>query len=470
MGSLFSALNSASSALTAFERAVDVTQENVANANTPGYAAQDPTIEALQFGPDGLSGGVVEQTQDSRNPQADAAVQQQLSLVGQFQQLQTSLQPLETVFDVSSSSPIPSALTQLFQSFSQWSSQPSSADYQTAVIDAAQQTASAFQQAAAQLASIQNSNAQDIQSAVAQINQDATEVQAYNVAMMHTGAPDAGLSAKLESSLENLSNYANVQLLPGVGGTVTVLLGGQTPLVIGDQVDALSIEPAAAAESGAPNIAILDSNGNDVTSQVTSGSLSALLNVQNTVLPSLAGGGQQAGALNTLAQSVADTVNNLLEQGSTTSTQPYQAGTPLFTYTANQATGVAASLAVNPAITPSQLAAVQTGPPLVSNGVALQLAALDNAPQGALNGQSFTQYFATLVSQVGNAAGNAATSATAQQQVLTQAQTLQQQLSGVSLDDEAVQLVQLQSAYQAASKVVTIVDQMTQDLMNMVPA
>ena len=250
---------------------------------------------------------------------------------------------------------------------------------------------------------------------------------------------------------------------------MTLLLGGQTPLVIGSQLDTLQVSPDTVNDqSGPPNLQILDSNGNNVTAQISSGSLAALLNVQNNVLPSLAGGGQQVGALNTLAQSVADTVNGVLAQGSTTTTPPYQAGSPLFTYDAADPAGVAATLAVNPAITPAQLAPVSTGPPLVSNGTALQLAALNNTAEAALNGQSFTQYFAGLVAQVGNAASNASTSATAQQQVLTQAQTLQQQLSGVNVDEEAIRLVQLQSAYQASSKVVTIVDQLLQDVMNMV--
>jgi flagellar hook-associated protein 1 FlgK len=466
VGNLFSALNSASSALTAFEQSVDVTQNNVANANSPGYAEQTPVLVADQFQSNtGLSGGVSETTQDTRNPLADAAVQQQLSLVGQFQQLQTSLQPLESVFDVSSTSAIPTALNQLFTSFSQWSTQPSSSTFQSAVIDAAQQTAAAFQGAASQLQSIQSSTGQGIQSAVAQINEDASQVQAYNIAIQHNGTPNAGLSAQLESTLENLSNFANVQVLPGTGGTVTLLLGGQTPLAIGSQLNAIQVAPNAA--NGQTEI--LDSNGNNITSQITSGSLSSLLNVQNTLLPSLAGGDGQAGALNTLAKSLADTVNNVLEQGSTTTTPPFQAGAALFTYTPGQPAGVAASLAVNPAITPGQLAAVQTGPPLVSNGIALQLAALNNTPEAALNGQSFTDYFATLVSQVGSAASNASTSLTAQQQVLTNAQTLQQHLEGVSVNEEAVRLVQLQSSYDAASKVVTIVNQLLQDALNILP-
>src|SRR5258708_5157396 len=140
MGTLFSALNSAATALQAFQLAVDVTQNNVTSANTPGYARQLPTFETVNFtNGNGLSGGEVEHTQDGRNQFADAAVRQQLSFQGAYQQLQTSLTPLQNVFDVSANSAIPSALNQLFQSFSQWSTQPSDAIYQSAVISAAQQ-------------------------------------------------------------------------------------------------------------------------------------------------------------------------------------------------------------------------------------------------------------------------------------------------------------------------------------------
>jgi flagellar hook-associated protein 1 FlgK len=470
MGSLFSALGSAASALDAFQRAVDVTQDNVTNANSPGYAKQIPVFQSQPFELNSnLSGGVVEQTQDGRNQYADAAVRQQLSLQGAAQQLQSSLTPLQNVFDVSSSSPIPSAFNQLFQSFSQWSTQPSNPVYQTAVINAAQQTATAFQQAASQLSSIRGGAVQDLQSTVGQINQDLSQIQSYNVSLTHQSSPDPGAQAQLESTLEDLSGLANVQVLSGLGGSVTVLLGGQTPLVIGTQVNTLQVQnDASNSLNGPPNQLIVDSHGTDITSQVTSGSLSGLLTAVNNVIPSLAGGGQQVGGLNTLAQGLADSVNNLLAQGSTTSTPPYQTGLPLFTYTASSPTGVAASINVNSALAPSQLAATNPGPPAVSNGIALQLAGLDTASGGQINGMGFTQYFGALTSQVGNAVSNATTSATAQTQMVAQAKSLQQQTSGVNLDEEAIRLVQLQSSYQAASKVVTVIDQLTQTLMTMV--
>jgi len=96
------------------------------------------------------------------------------------------------------------------------------------------------------------------------------------------------------------------------------------------------------------------------------------------------------------------------------------------------------------------------------------LASLDSTSPGPLGGQGFTQYFASLTSAVGNAANNANTAATSQSQLVAQAKSLQQQVSGVSLDEEAIRLVQLQSSYQAASKVVTVIDELTTSLMSMV--
>lgn len=473
MGSLFSALTSAGQSLQAFERAIDVTQNNVANANSPGYAEQVPQLISQPFQPNtGLSGGVQESTQDTRSSYADTAVQEQLSLQGMYQQLQTTLAPLQNVFDVSSTSAIPSALNQLFQSFSQWSTQPGNANYQNAVLNAAQQASTAFQQAANQLGTIQINVTNDIQTTVTQINQDAATIQSYNAAIAQESTPDAGLSAQVESSLENLSSLANVQVFKGISGTVTVLLGGQTPLVVGTQINPISEGNNTTSNSGNPGapatISIFDSSGKDITGQITSGSLAGLLNVRNSLLPSLIGGGQQVGGLNTLAKGLADSVNTVLAQGSTTTTPPYQSGGPLFTYNPVSPAGIASTLSVTAGITGSQLAAANPGPPFTANGTALTLAGLDSSTPGPIAGQGFTQYFGSLVSTVGNAVNNANTAASAQAQLVAQAKSLQQQVSGVSLNEEAVRLVQLQSSYQAASKVVTVIDQLTQSLMSMV--
>ncbi len=468
MSNLFASLNTAGNALKAFETALDVTQNNVTNVNSPGYAKQVPVLDSLTFQPEhGLTGGVKAHSQDTRSEFAETSVRQQVSLLGQFTQLQTSLAPLQGVFDVSANSPIPSALNLLFQSFSSWSAHPGDATAQSGVINAARQVSVAFQQTAKQLDGIRAATGRDVQAAVDRINQDASLIHQYNVIVGNQQTPDAGLEAQLHTTLEDLSNQADVQVIKREDGQVTVLLGGQTPLVIGQDVNPIQVRnedtSGAPNPNGAPNLQIIDATGADITSQISSGSLAALLSVRNNLIPSLAGGSQQDGDLNTLAKGLADAINNQLAQGSITSTPPYQPGGPLFTYNGTSTPGIAASLSVDPTIAPGGLAGVDTGPPVAANGNALKLAGLDNTPQ--IGGLGFTQFFSSLVSRVGTAASSADVQANAQHGLLSQAKTLRQQLSGVSLDEEAVRLVQLQRSYQAASRMISVIDQLTQSIL-----
>jgi flagellar hook-associated protein 1 FlgK len=46
---------------------------------------------------------------------------------------------------------------------------------------------------------------------------------------------------------------------------------------------------------------------------------------------------------------------------------------------------------------------------------------------------------------------------------------VRQQLSGVSLDEEATILLQFQQAYEASSKLINILDQLSEDTINMLP-
>ncbi len=230
------------------------------------------------------------------------------------------------------------ALNNLFQSFSAWSATPGSASAQQQVLTSAQALAQSFQSTSASLSQTTVQLNQGIGSTVQQINQLATQIQSDNIAIQKNpdpaGGVDAGVSANLEASLESLSQLANISVTFAADGTATVLLGGQTPLVVGAQENSIqanfSNTTGSVNPGGVPNAEIQDSEGQDITSQITGGSLGGLLTVRNTVLPSLQGNGTQAGALNQLAQQVADRVNQVLTSATTPSGQ---AGVPLFTCT-----------------------------------------------------------------------------------------------------------------------------------------
>jgi flagellar hook-associated protein FlgK len=96
MVNLFASLGSAQSTLRSLQDGLGVSQNNVANASTPGYVKQRATLEALPFQPQlGLVGGVTSGAiQDSRSLPAERAVRSEISALGKFAQQTESLSQL----------------------------------------------------------------------------------------------------------------------------------------------------------------------------------------------------------------------------------------------------------------------------------------------------------------------------------------------------------------------------------------
>jgi flagellar hook-associated protein 1 FlgK len=475
MGSLFGILNNNLDAIEAFQTALNISQNNVSNASTPGYARQVANLESLPFDPSsGLTGGVrAGTTKSTQDEYVNQAVNSQVSQQGNYTAQSTALASIQGLFDVSGQTGVVGELNNLFQSFSAWSEDPQATSNQQGVLIAAQQLASSFQSTAASLSQTTVQLNQQIGSTVQQINQIASQIQADNVAILRNPDPsagvNAGLDAQLHASIQSLSQLANVSVTYAPDGTATVLLGGQTPLVIGTQQSSIQTNFSGTAgvtyPGGVPNVQILDASGDDITSQVSQGTLGGLLNVRNSVLPSLQGNGQEVGALNQLAQQVADRVNGILTSATTPGGAP---GSPLFGYDVTSPTDVASTLTLAPGITASTLAPANASS---SNGAALTLANLgqSTAPGDVIAGQTILQFLGSMATQVGQQASNAQAGQNVAAQSLAQAQAVQTQISGVSLDAEAINVMELQKGYQAAGQMVNVIDNLAQTLLNMIP-
>jgi len=95
---------------------------------------------------------------------------------------------------------------------------------------------------------------------------------------------------------------------------------------------------------------------------------------------------------------------------------------------------------------------------------------LQNTTITSLGGFTATQFHGTLASTVGRDISNAQNDQTTQQQLLAQAKALRSDQSGVSLDEEAARLVDYQKAYEATSKLISVINEMTQTLLGIMPA
>jgi flagellar hook-associated protein 1 FlgK len=113
---------------------------------------------------------------------------------------------------------------------------------------------------------------------------------------------------------------------------------------------------------------------------------------------------------------------------------------------------------------PGQIAASSSGAP-GDNGNATALANLQNEP--VVSGQTAGDYYSNLIDQVGNDVSNATSEQEAVGLVLQQLSNQQASISGVSLDEEATNLVMYQRAYEAAARVISTVDELTSTTINM---
>lgn len=450
MGSLFAGLHIASNALDAFQHAINVTSTNVTNASTPGYARQQVVLSADSFDSSSTVGGGVSYggTVDSRDDFAERSVRQSVSQQGEATQRATDYTRLQQIVPVDGTSGISTALDGFFSAFSSLTTAPNDTTARQLALDQATQVAQSFHQASEALDQAKQGTQQDLTEQVNQVNTIAARIASINKQFEQNAdaTTDPGLNAQMSQSLQELAQYADVTVLKQDNGTVMVNVG-QSLLVSGDQSRPLQWA------SGAGQRVLEDSAGNDMSTSLQSGSLSELLNQANNVEPAMESN------LNQLAQSFATAVNSTLQTGVDESNNaPAQ---DLFSF--DPVAGAAATIATN-SLQPAGLALADPTAP-GGNAVAVKVVNLQQAV--LVGGATLTQFYGNLAAQVGQSLSNAQNDQTTAESLTSQAETLRSNIQGVSLDEEAMNLLEYQRSYDATSQFVKVINQLTQDVIGL---
>ncbi len=124
--------------------------------------------------------------------------------------------------------------------------------------------------------------------------------------------------------------------------------------------------------------------------------------------------------------------------------------------------GVNAALAADPGL----FAAAQGGGPGDGTNAA-QLSQINTTPVAGLNGASLSDYYNGTVATISQAAASESALSTGNQGYLNALTNQQAQTSGVSIDAEAVQVMQYQHSYQAAARIISTLDQLFTTLMHL---
>ncbi len=451
MAGLLSSLSMAARSLAAQEYGLNVTGQNIANLNTEGYARRTPRFSEV---PPPAGGGVrADGARAERDALLDARIRQEYPSEQQQGAMAESLAVIETSLGSVGQS-IDGALTSFFNGFAALSHDPTSPVVRDGVVLQGQLLARSFNDMATRLNDARQSADARIRGGIDQINSLASQIAQLNASIgSANGADVEALRDELDVALKTLAGVADVSVLQRQDGGVDVTIGTGRALVVG------STQYTVGTGNAGGGLTSITIGGVDITGEIRRGEIGGLLRVRDTLVP------QYQASLDTLAFNVAQQVNAVHQAGYGLTGATGQA---FFAPLASSA-GAAAALRVDAAVAAdSRLVAASATGTAGNNQAATSLANLRDAR--VLNGGTATMsdVWSQLVYHVGSDTLTAKAQQQSGHQVVEQLTTLRDQVSGVSLDEEAAAMMRFQRAYEANARYFTTVDQTISTLMQMV--
>jgi flagellar hook-associated protein 1 FlgK len=453
VSNLFTSLTSASRALDAQRYGLDVAGQNISNVNTPGYARR--VVDFAAVGPDGAgsAGGGVEAVgiRSLRDRLLERRLGQEISAQQRETALASSLSVVETALGTAGKS-IDSNLTSFFDSFAKLSQDPTSAPARQEVLLQGQNIASAFRNMAGRIETARREADANIAATVEQINSITGRIASLNTAIS-TPANATSLTLQDEQAqlTRQLSELVNITVTERQGGGIDVSAGNGRPLVVGMTSYDMAATPTAPA-----GYSVLTLNSATITSEITGGKLGGFLAVRDVNIPNY------QTQLDTLAFTVVQQVNAIHTAGFD---QTGTAAGDFFT-ALGSSTGAAAAMTVDAAIVadPRTIAAGNIAEP-GDNQAARAISELRNARVLSSNTATMTDAWSQMVYRVGRDTENAQNERDARTSLVNQVDALRDEVSGVSLDEEAMHLLKFQRAYEANARFFSVIDESIRTLL-----
>lgn len=444
----FVALYTAFSGLRAAQTAMDTASHNIANAGQDGYTRQRvdtasrlPAYRRLHY-----IGTGVDIVDISRNRQAflDDQYRAAAGAGGRFATLGAMLDGAERALNEPDNG-VTAAIGRIWTSFEELSLDPTDTAARLSVIGSLEDAAGAIRSVAQAWDATAETASAELSARITEVNALLEDVAALNgqiATAAATGSSPNDLLDVRDAALDRLATLTGSTATITDDGMARVSLNGLA-LVHDQQVSPLSFDDATST--------VLHASGATVTPGGEIAGLDAYLNDE---LPAL------RSALDDLARDLADALN---AQHAAGYTPAGAAGGQLLSYVAGSE-----ALTITVAVGgPEDIAAAGSSPVAEFDAVNAEALAGLRDSLAALGGTSTLDASArSLVSRVGHAVAAAADAAASQGALTDAAQGARTQAHGVSIDEEMVDLITFQRAYEAAARVMTAVDQTLDTLIN----
>jgi flagellar hook-associated protein 1 FlgK len=337
------------SALQAFQQAIEVTSNNVANASTPGYDVESVNLASAapqDSGSIAIGAGVVVEGVGRAYSQAAAnQLNSSQSSLSQLDALQNYTSQIDNLFGTSAAGLTP-ALQNYYNGWSAVADNPTSTAARQALLGDASALAQNLNTTSTQLNSLNTDVNTRITSDVQQVNSVSTQIAKLNTqiaASTGSGQAPNTLLDQRDQLVSSLSQVVGVTTTSNSDGSINVYVGNGTPLVLDSNTYALSTIPGEFNASQL-EIASSTSNGNSISSTITSGDLGGLLSARTqSINPALNQLGQIATAI---AQSANTQQASGLDLNGQLGGALFSIGAPLATSSTANADGTTASVTI----------------------------------------------------------------------------------------------------------------------------
>lgn len=452
MATLSGILSTAMTGLEAAQSELSVTSNNLSNIDTSGYTREVVDLKEstpLKAGNLSIGQGVsVSQVRSVRDNVLELQISNETQQEKQTAGYLSPMKQAQSLLNDTGGTGLQSSISNFFESFTSLSTDTTSSTLRGDVISSAKTLAGAFNETSTSLNSIQTSLDQTVGSDVTQINSLTSQIAQLNQEIDNQGGNQSGSSANTltdqrTNAVKSLAALVGVNVSSSSNSNdITVTTTNGSVLVSGH--DSYDLTTSTNSTTGRTDVL---SQGTNITSKLSGGDLAG--NIQ-----ARAGVASVLSQLDTLAASIADAVNTQQAQGNDANGDT---GTDLFTVPSTTG-GTAGAIKVN-LTDGSKIAAASSTGGSGDNTNALAMAALgDDTSLTDLNDQTPINYYAGIVSTLGSEVSDATTQNTAQSSALDQLNQQLSSVSGVSLDEEAANLIQFQEAYSASAHVISVMN------------
>ena len=462
MSTIFGSFEIGRKALRVQHKGMEVSGQNVANANTPGYSRQRAELEAvvppIVSGPSLAPGRgvVVTDIIRVRSEFYHAQMVSTGSHKAYWETRRETYQGTEAIFMEPDDYGISAYLGGFFDSWQELSSSPEEASVRAGLREQAISLTRSFEDVYLRLESLRMDLRGELYMRVAEVNEMADAISELNDKIRYIDAlqqKSNELFDQLDLAIEDLSELVDIRVHRKDNGTVEIFAGGRI-LVQEDRAFHIAVEPGDAGEG----LQVVSSRGLEL--KMNTGRVLGLLDSVNIDIPAM----QEN--LNDIVTVIVNEVNAIHSGGY--GRDQDVTGYGFFKELQSDIPAALQFALDDRIIADSANIAASSDPNEPGNGTnALKIARLrdHNAP-GRLDNVSLSEYYRGMVTKLGSEAQESQRMMEAFGKTLTQVTELHRSIAGVNMDEEMLNMVQFQHAWQAAARYLSYVDEMLSVLFN----